>query len=82
MNARRITAEPAMDTAGSSAPVDFTGQRLIFDNGAPVPLPRTRSSLHWLHEHMPHLPPPHPEDLVRHYAYFEEALLSREMDRL
>jgi hypothetical protein len=96
MNKRRITTEKSRtaadasgaaaelgnDAAESSAPVDLTGQRPIFDHGAPVPLARTRSSLHWFQEHLPHLPSAKPEDSVRHHAYFDQSLESRERDKL
>ena len=85
----------ANDAAGIPVPVDLTVAQVVFSDGAPVPLSRTKGALHWVHEHnhvhvhvhmphvhMPHLPPPDPAELARHYAYFEQAMMSREMDRL
>lgn len=80
----RTRLEAARETEAPT-PVDFTGQRVIFGEGAPVRRVHARAALHWVREHVvqvPHLPPTKPENTVRHYAYLEAALLSREMDRL
>lgn len=81
---------PANDATGTRAPVDFTGQRVVFSDGAPVSPSRKRGALQWfrehnhvaVHVHLPHLTPPDPTNSARRYSYLEQALMSREMDRL